>query len=141
MPRSPCTPGRCIARDGRRTCSTRAPGTSTREGTTRRTGRSPCTLLDRWLHYLAVAMSFFRSLPLHLLYLSYTSIALKPALPLAIFVQLVVKLGMSNLNKGLSPLANVTTVQVGDSVLGDHVVHVAACSEHARAMRQARHDA
>src|SRR5208283_2889141 len=68
-------------------------------------------------------------------------VALKPALLLAVLVQLVMKLGMSNLDERLGPLADGAPVQVGDAVFGDHVVHIAAGGEHARAMRQARHNA
>src|SRR5271165_607395 len=68
-------------------------------------------------------------------------VTLKPALLLAVLVQLVMKLGMSNLNESLGPLADGLAVQVSDAIFGDHVVHIAAGGEHARAMRQARHNA
>ena len=70
-----------------------------------------------------------------------TDVALKPALVLAVFVQLVMKLGMSNLDERLGALADGLAVQLSDAVFGDHVVHIAAGSEDPRAMRQARHNA
>src|SRR5208283_5747916 len=135
MPRSRCSPGRCIAPGERRTCSVPAPGTGTREDTTRRTSRTLCTLQDRWLHCRVVGMPF---LPSHF---HCIRVALEPALTLAVVKQFIMKLGMSYLNQRLSPLADRAPMQVGDTVLGDDVVHVGARRQHARAMRQPRYDA
>src|SRR5208283_3700023 len=135
MPRSRCSPGRCIAPCERRTCSVPAPGTGTREDTTQRTSRTLCIPQDRWLHYLAVGMPF---LPSHF---RCTRLALEPALTLAVVKQFIVKLGMSNLNERLSPLADRASMQVGNTVFRDDILHVGARRQHARAMRQPRHDA
>src|SRR5271157_4758729 len=138
MPRSRCSPARCTAPGARRTCSARAPGTGTRAGTTPRTSRTPYILLDRWLRYPAVAMSFFRSLPLHCCF--HISVALEPALTLAIVEQLVVKLGMGNLDERLGPLTHRLAVQVGDAMFGDNIVNVSPRSQNARTVRQARYN-
>src|SRR5271166_7078964 len=68
-------------------------------------------------------------------------IALKPALFLAILVQLVLELGMGDPDESLGPLPDGLSVQVRDAKFGDDVVYVGAPGQHARAMGQARHDA
>ncbi len=61
-------------------------------------------------------------------------VALKPALPLTMFEQLVAKLGMSYLDERFSTLPDRPPVQVGNAVLGDHVVDVGASGKHSRAV-------
>src|SRR5664279_6315781 len=82
-------------------------------------------------------MSLLRSLPSNF---HRASVALEPALALAIVVKLVTKLGMCNLNQRLSPLTDGPPMQIGDAVFRDHVVHVGAPRQNARAIGQPRHD-
>src|ERR1039458_2732212 len=78
-------------------------------------------------------MSLLRSLPSNF---HRASVALEPALALAIVVKLVTKLGMCNLNQRLSPLTDGSSMQIGNAVFRDHVVHVGAPSQNTRAIGQ-----
>ena len=72
--------------------------------------------------------------------LRFVSVALEPALLFAVFLQLVAKLGMSDLDERLGALAYGAPMQIGHTVFRDNVMHIPASGQHAGAMSQAGHD-
>src|ERR1035438_8934176 len=58
-----------------------------------------------------------------------------------VIVKLVAKLGIGDRDQRLGPLAQVPTPQIGDPMLGDHVVYIRAAGNYSRAQIEHRHDA